>query len=251
MDNNRVDDRAVIIGDVRMGVRNIVEVGAVLIGPLEIGDDNFFGPHCVVGAPAQDDANSFRLRQQGIRGTDGGLTIGSRNTVREFVTIHRGLTGTTTIADDAYLMAYAHIPHDCFVGDGVKLANNVQIGGYTWLGRGVYVGLSAAIHQFTVIGAYSMIGMGSVVTRQSIPPGSLGHGVPARLSRPNSMAMTALEIDDTSWWHRLASGGEGVEVPDQLRDDYAAFVTASNRVEGLRREVAQWRAEQRSTSKRG
>src|SRR3712207_8643682 len=49
-------------------------------------------------------------------------TIGRRNRIREFVTIHRGTEGggmLTRTGDDCLIMAQAHIAHDCLLGDGV------------------------------------------------------------------------------------------------------------------------------------
>lgn len=243
---NRIHPRAVLTGDIEFGAGNVVESGAVLVGPLTVGDGNFFGPNCVVGGPPQDDAVANELRREGLTaGSSGGLTIGDRNVVREFATIHRGLTGRTIVGDDCYLMAYSHIPHDCVVGDRVKLANSVQMGGYTWLGRGVYLGLSAVLHQFTVIGAYSMIGMGSVVTMREVPPGSLLHGSPARIVRPNAIGLEGAGVTEHGWWSDLIAGSLDVTMPQELEGDLIAFRSAVNEARVAEAAVAAWRAERR------
>ena len=242
MAQNQIDPRAVIVGDVQFGSSNIVEAGAVLVGPMTVGDGNYFGPNCVVGAPPQDDAVGQDLRRNGLKaGSAGGLSIGSDNVVREFVTVHRGLTGDTTIGDACYLMAYSHVPHDCTLRDRVKLANNVQMGGYTWLGRGTYVGLSAVVHQFTVVGAFSMVGMGAVVTMGVVPLGSLLHGSPARLIRPNNVGLERIGVTDFAWWNELNVGGSGVKVPAELSADVAEFRSTVEAAARMRAEVTAWR----------
>ena len=241
MHSNRVDSRAVLIGDVRFGSSNIVEAGAVIVGPIEIGDENYFGPNCVVGAPAQDEVTSDALLSVGLQGTSGGLvSIGNRNVFREFVTVHRGLTGITVVGDDCYLMAYSHIAHDVVLRNQVKIANTVQLGGYCWIGRGAYLGLSSSLHQFLVVGAHSMIGMGSILTRAT-PPGSLAYGNPARLVRPNSVALERLGISRTDWWEKLRDGEQKVGVPEILAEDYAEFSAAVARAAELRTSVKRWR----------
>ena len=59
--------------------------------------------------------------------------IGNRNRIREFVTIHRGTEGgglVTSIGSDNLLMTYAHVAHDCRIGDHVILGNSVGLAGH-------------------------------------------------------------------------------------------------------------------------
>lgn len=241
---NRIDHRAIILGDVEFGSGNIVEAGALLVGPMTVGDENFFGPYCVVGGAPQDDATSAVLRTGGIAsGSEGRVSVGSRTVIREFVTVHRGLTTSTVIGDDVYLMAYTHVPHDCTIRDGAKLANNVQMGGYTWIGRGAYLGFSAVLHQFTVIGGHSMVGMGAVITGSPVVPGSMAYGSPARPVRPNHVGLQKLGIKDASWWDALSSGDEDVPVPNAIEHDVAEYRDAVRRSALLRVEVDRWRAQ--------
>jgi acyl-[acyl carrier protein]--UDP-N-acetylglucosamine O-acyltransferase len=95
-------------------------------------------------------------------------------------------------------MSYAHVAHDCKVHSGVKIANSVQMGGYSTILRGTYLGLGAILHQFSVIGAFSMIGMGSLVMRNCVP-GMLNLGSPSRSLRVNRAALQKLGIDDYEW----------------------------------------------------
>lgn len=247
MSENRIDPRACLIGDVHLGRSNVIDGGAVIIGPIAIGDGNYFGPNCVIGSPPQDDLLADGLRKHGLSTeSEGRLSIGDRNVFREFTTVHRGLTGTTVVEDDSYVMAYANIQHDCHVGKGVKLANNVQMGGYSWIGRGVYAGLSATLHQFSVVGAHSMIGMGSVLTRRETPPGSLLYGNPARLVRPNSTALQRLGVTATDWWDAIAADEHDTQVPAQLQDDMREYQEACTRASADRVAVTAWRAAQHS-----
>lgn len=241
MVTNRIDVDARLIGDVQLGSGNVVEAGAIIVGPIRIGDDNYFGPHCVVGAPAQDDVVSDRLRKDGLHAaSEGSVRIGDRNVIREFVTVHRGLTGETVIGDECYLMAYSHIAHDVVLRHQAKLANSVQMGGYCWIGRGTYLGLSSSLHQFVIVGGHSMVGMGSILTRTT-PPGSLAYGNPASLVRPNAVALERLGISRTDWWEELRDGASSARVPEELAQDFAEFEAATARAIELRASVTTWR----------
>ena len=66
-------------------------------------------------------------------------------------------------------MAYAHIAHDCVLGDHVILANAVQLAGHVEVGNHAIIsGLSGAV-QFTRIGAHTYIA-GNTVIRKDVPP---------------------------------------------------------------------------------
>lgn len=244
---NQISPSATVLDGVLLGTGNIVEAGAVIVGPIRIGDGNYFGPNCVVGAPAQDEVIGDELRRDGLRAVSGGsISIGNRNVIREFVTVHRGLTGETVIGDGCYMMAGSHIGHDCVVRDATKIATNAQVGGYCWIGRGAYLGLSSSLHQFVVVGGHSMVGMGSVLTRTT-PPGSLVYGNPARLVRPNTVALERLGVSRTDWWEELRDGAAGAGVPEELMEDLEEFEAATARAIELRASVTAWRAARRES----
>jgi UDP-N-acetylglucosamine acyltransferase len=87
-----------------------IGASCVLDGVTRIGDGNEFFPMSSIGLVPQD----LKFGGEPTR-----LSIGDRNVVREFVTIHRGTAGgggVTTIGNHNLLMAYTHIAHDCHVG---------------------------------------------------------------------------------------------------------------------------------------
>jgi len=61
--------------------------------------------------------------------------------VRECATINRGTKalGKTVLGRECLVMAYAHVAHDCQIGDHVILVNNVALAGHVeigdWFGR--------------------------------------------------------------------------------------------------------------------
>lgn len=230
---NNISKLAQLVGEVRMGEGNYVSPGALIVGPIQIGDNNFFGPNSVIGMPPQDDVLSLEDHvslASGIRPGKNMIQIGNGNVFREFSTIHQGLTSNTIIDDDCYLMSYVHVAHDSKIHSGVKIANSVQMGGYSTILRGSYLGLGAILHQFTVIGAFSMIGMGSLVTR-NFAPGILSFGSPSRSHRLNRHGLQKLGISDFEWEQGYLDDPSLNTVHKHLRADFEEYSeTIANRM---------------------
>lgn len=110
------------------------------------------------------------------------LIIGDGNRFREGVTVSLGLKSTagTLIGDGNYLMAYAHIGHDCVVGNHNVLANAATLAGHVELEDHIFLSGQVAVHQFCRIGAYALVAGVSGVP-QDVPPYVLADGHRARI----------------------------------------------------------------------
>jgi UDP-N-acetylglucosamine acyltransferase len=75
----------------------------------------------------------------------------------------------TVVGARCFIMAGAHVAHDCVVADDVVLANNVLLAGHVVIGPFTFVGGGAAIHQFCRIGEGAMVGGLGRVTLD-VPP---------------------------------------------------------------------------------
>lgn len=165
-----------VIGDgVRIGAGSSVGAHAVIEGPTTIGRDNRIYAHAVLGGAPQD---------MKYRGEPTALSIGDRNTIREFCTFNRGTTqdeGTTRVGDDNWIMAYVHLAHDVQVGSRTILANNATLAGHVHIGDWVIVGGLTGVHQFCRIGAHAMTGFQSHVS-QDVPPFMMAAGHPLAIA---------------------------------------------------------------------
>lgn len=153
----------VIGADVEIGAGTRLMANLYIEGPTWIGEDNLFYPYSTVGVASQD------LKYKGERAE---THIGSRNRIREFVTIHRGTEGggaLTRIGDDNLLMAYTHVAHDVQLGHQCVLANGVTLAGHVEIGDHAVIGAFTGVHQFCRIGRHAMIGGYSVVTQDVLP----------------------------------------------------------------------------------
>lgn len=177
----RIDPRAVVHPEARIGAG--VEIGPfAVVGPgVTVGDGCRVGSHAVIegattlgpecrvspmsalGGPPQD----LKYRDEPTV-----LEIGSRNHVREFVTMNRGTVGgggRTVVGDDNLFMAYAHVAHDCHVGSRTIFANGATLAGHVEVGDDATIGAFSGIHQFTRVARHAFIGGYSVVTQDALP----------------------------------------------------------------------------------
>lgn len=170
-----VDPAARIADDVEIGPFTIVdadvEIGpgtrigshTVIRGPTRLGRDNRVFSFASIGEAPQD----MKYAGEATR-----LEVGDRNTIREYVTLNRGTAeggGVTRIGSDNLFMAYAHVAHDCVVGDRTIFANAASLAGHVEVGDWCILGGFTCVHQFCRIGAHSFSGLGTVITRD-VPP---------------------------------------------------------------------------------
>jgi len=178
-----VDSAAEIDGTVSIGPYTV-------IGPqVKIGAGTTVGAHCVIEGRTTigRDNRIFQFNSLGAvpqdkkyAGEPTELTIGDRNTIREFCTFNLGVPGAggvTSVGNDNWIMAYTHIAHDCHVDNHTTLANNTTLAGHVHLADWVTVGGLTGIHQFVSVGAHAMIGFASAVS-QDVPPFMLVDGNP-------------------------------------------------------------------------
>src|SRR5215211_6007300 len=160
--NVTIDPFAVIHDDVTIGDGTHIMSHAIIMTHSRIGKNCRIFPGAVIGGIPQD------LKFVGEETT---AEIGDNTTIRECVTVNRGTKDKwkTIVGADCLLMAYAHVAHDCTVGNNVILANAVQLAGHVEIGDYAIIGGLAGAHQFTRIGAHTYIA-GHTVIRKDVPP---------------------------------------------------------------------------------
>jgi UDP-N-acetylglucosamine acyltransferase len=158
-----VGPHATIGAQVSIGRDCRIGASAVIEGWTTIGDANEIFPMASVGLIPQD------LKFGGERTR---LVIGNRNVIREFATIHRGTAGgggLTRIGDHNLFMAYAHVAHDCQVGNETIFGNGATLAGHVVVEDFANVGAFSGVHQFCRVGSHAFIGGYSVVTKDALP----------------------------------------------------------------------------------
>src|SRR6266480_3440293 len=154
---------SVIGAQVVIGNKTIVQSHVVIEGEVQIGHGNFIGYGAIIGAPPQDVSFSPERKTK--------VEIGNDNIIREYCTIHRGTAegSSTKIGDKNFLMAGAHIGHNCEIGNNVIIANNCLLAGYVQVDDGAFLGGGSTFHQFMHIGRLVMV-QGSSAFGKDLPP---------------------------------------------------------------------------------
>ncbi len=154
---------AIVGPEVRIGPGTSIGSHTVLEGRTELGAECRIGSHVVIGAPPQDVKYHTEPTQ---------VLIGEGTMVREFATIHRASTGgsgVTRVGPRCFIMAYAHVAHDCQLAEHVIMANQASLAGHVEIGRFALLGGMTGVHQFVRIGEFAFLGACSAVL-QDIPP---------------------------------------------------------------------------------
>ncbi len=172
---------AVIEGDVIVGDGSQIAGHAFLARGTRLGRNCVVHYSAVVGTIPQD------LKFEGEQTT---LEVGDETVIREFCTLNRGTKENwkTVIGSRCLLMAYAHVAHDCVIGDRAVLSNGVQLGGHVRIEHDAGIGGWTPAHQFTRVGMYAFVGGGYRIIKD-VPPFVLASGEPLRYYGLNTVGL--------------------------------------------------------------
>ena len=161
-DNVAIGPFTIIEDDVVIGNGTTIASNVLIANGARIGKECKIHHGAVLGTLPQD------LKFHGEATT---LEVGDHTVIREYTTLNRGTLARhkTTVGSHCFIMAYAHIAHDCMVGNNVVLANSVNMGGHVVIEDHVIIGGIVAVHQFSLVGAHAMIGGGFRITKD-VPP---------------------------------------------------------------------------------
>lgn len=160
--NNVIGPNVILEDGVKIGSHNKIMAGAYLARGTEIGNYNVLHMNSIVGHEPQDLA---------YKGEATFTKIGSKNVIREFVTIHRGTKeGTATVIGDGnFLMAYCHIAHNCHLGNNIIMVNQASLTGHCVVEDKAFLSGMTGFHQFTRIGTLAMVSALTAINKD-IPP---------------------------------------------------------------------------------
>ena len=156
----------VITGKVEIGPHTVVESHARLgspYGEVDIGAHNYIQSGAMLGGPPQDLSYEDGYTR---------LTIGSHNRIGEGASVSLGSQkggGITRIGDRTFIMAGAHVGHDCQIADDVVLTNLTQLAGHVEVERNVIVGGITAVTQFVRLGEFSFIAASASINKDIVP----------------------------------------------------------------------------------
>jgi UDP-N-acetylglucosamine acyltransferase len=158
-----------------------------MVGPFcTVGPDVILGENCELVSHVVVDGRTrigagcriFSAAAVGVapqdlkyKGEPTALEIGERTVIRECATISRGTAagGVTRIGSDCLVMAYAHVGHDCQIGNHCILVNGATLAGHVTVEDYATVGAMCPVHQFCRIGRHAYIGGGTTITQDVLP----------------------------------------------------------------------------------
>lgn len=142
---------AIVENGAQLGTGCVIHPYAIVRRGTVLGDGVIVHPFAVVGG----DPNFLKFDPA----TMSGVRIGAGTVIREHASINRSIYAgrDTIVGARCYLMANAHVGHDCVVGDDVVFATNVMLGGHVDVGNFTFLGGGAGVHQFCRIGEGAMI----------------------------------------------------------------------------------------------
>ncbi len=234
---NSIAANTLIEADVVLGDNNVLHHGAVLKNGCRIGNNNSFYEYAVMGGCPQD--VGFDKQAQTF------VEIGDNNEFREYSSVNRATLkeqGTTILGNNNYLMANAHIGHDCVLANNIVMVVSAGIGGHVHVGQNAFISGGVMVHQFTRIGAYAMIGGNAKIT-QDVLPYFITDGLPASVKGINVVGLKRAgfkksDITALKQAYRLifSSGLSLEQVISQLKkinsniiNDLAVFIGQSKR----------------------
>lgn len=200
--------------DAKIGKGVTVEPFSTIYENVEIGDGTWIGPNVTIFPGARIGKNckifpgaviSAIPQDLKFKGEETTAEVGDNCVIRECVTINRGTTDKmrTAVGNNCLIMAYAHVAHDCILGNNIILANNVTLAGHVQIDDWAILEGLVAVQQFIHIGAHAFLAGGSLV-RKNVPPFTKAAREPLQYIGINSVGLrrrgfsneSVLEIED-------------------------------------------------------
>jgi UDP-N-acetylglucosamine acyltransferase len=183
----RIEDGVTVGPFAIVGPGVTVGKGTILQSLAFVERDTAIGENCVIGHSAVIGTDPQDLKYSGQRTR---LEIGDRTTIREFATVNRStdINEPTRVGSDVLIMAYAHVAHNCVIGDHVVITNAVSLAGHVAIEDYAIIGGTTAIQQFTRVGAHSYVGGACRITKDVPPYFKIG-GVPTRPIEVNTVGL--------------------------------------------------------------
>jgi len=194
-----ISPQAFVHPGAKLGENVIIEAFAYIDDNVEIGDGTHImskadirsgsriGKNCRIFPAAAIGGIPQDLK---FNGEDTIAVIGDNTTIRECVTVNRGTAskGKTVVGSNCLVMAYAHVAHDCIIGNNVIIGNATQLAGEVEIFDYAILSGSVLVHQFTRIGKHVMI-QGGTRLGKDIPPYVIAGREPVSFSGINLVGL--------------------------------------------------------------
>jgi len=157
--------------EVSIGAGSEVREGALLTGPVRIGEGCVVHPHATLGTDGLF-AKSIQGRKVQVRHY-GGVVVGDHSVIHTAANVARSVNygDATRIGREVHVGLHVNVGHDCDFGDRTDISGLSLTAGRVDIGEDCWIGANAVISNALTIGKGSKIRIGSVVV-DDLPPGS-------------------------------------------------------------------------------
>jgi len=232
-----VDPFVNISKDVEIGEGTWIGSNAVIMDGARIGKNCQIFPGAIISGIPQD------LKFAGEKTT---AEVGDNTTIREFVTLNRGTKaqGLTKVGSNCLIQSYAHIAHDCALGNNMILGSHAGLAGEVEIDDFAIVSPYSIVHQFVRIGKHSFVQAAGKVGKD-VPPYIIAGREPLSYTGINSIGLRRKNFDKESIYeiqeiYRIIYQ-RGMNISDAIRyieanspatderDEILLFITNSKR----------------------
>ena len=146
---------------------------AVIGDNVDIYEDVYIGPYCLIGLPAEHKA-FWGKEPKGVVISRGCVLTGH-------CTVDSGTEEKTILQPNVWMLKHSHVGHDAYIGEDTVISVGAIIGGHTIVETDCNIGINASVHQKVHIDFGCMVGGNSFVTKRlETKPYRKYAGVPAR-----------------------------------------------------------------------
>jgi len=185
--------------EAKIGKNVVIEPFAYIGKNVVIGDGCWIGPSAIIleGARIGKECNIFpgaviSAIPQDLKfvGEETTVVIGDKTTVREYATINRGTKAKeiTQVGHSCLIQSYAHVAHDCRLGNYVILGSHAGLAGEVEVDDYAIVSPYSVVHQFVRIGTHSFVQATGKVSKD-VPPYILAGREPLSYTGINSIGL--------------------------------------------------------------
>lgn len=185
--------------DAKIGAKTVIDPFAYIGKNVVIGDECWIGPSAILleGARIGNGCQIFpgaviSAIPQDLKfaGEETTVVIGDNTTIREYATINRGTKSKelTSVGKNCLIQSYAHIAHDCKLGNYVILGSHAGLAGEVEIYDYAIVSPYSVVHQFVHVGTHSFVQATGKVTKD-VPPYILAGREPLSYTGINSIGL--------------------------------------------------------------
>jgi UDP-3-O-[3-hydroxymyristoyl] glucosamine N-acyltransferase len=169
--NAVIEDHVAIGQGTRIGAGTVVARGVRLGSECRVGANSVIGDQGLAMA-IEDDGALLAFPHFGT------VIVGDRVEIGSNCCIVRGILKNTEIGDGVKMANHVNIGHNCRIGDNCWLSGHAMVCGSAVLESGVMLAARSVIYNRITIGAGARVGLGSVVVKP-VAANTTVFGVPA------------------------------------------------------------------------